>query len=201
MEVLPQDAHNQALVANAHPADWTNPTPSGRYNLVAIGGGTAGIIAALGTAGLGGRAALVERHLLGGDCLNFGCVPSKALIRASRAAYEVSGADRFGVNVGDAQIDFGAVMERLRRLRSHISHHDSAERFRSLDVDVHLGDAYELSAFVQAEGIEQGRSLPVAVERWASSPAEVVLHRYSLKPFGSSPCVSRISRHRGFAEE
>ncbi len=120
MEVLPQDAHNRTLVANAHPADWTNPTPSGRYNLVAIGGGTAGIIAALGTAGLGGRAALVERQLLGGDCLNFGCVPSKALIRASRIAYDISRADQFGVNVGDVQVDFGAVMERLRRLRARL---------------------------------------------------------------------------------
>ena len=142
MEVLPFDEHNQTLVNQAHPADWTNPTPEGRYNLVAIGAGTAGIISALGAAGLGGRAALVERHLLGGDCLNYGCVPSKALIRAARAAHEVSIAESFGVHVGgDVRIDFGQVMERLRRLRAHISHHDSAARFASLGADVYLGDA------------------------------------------------------------
>src|SRR5882672_3331831 len=80
----PSDEHNAELLAQVHPPDWKNPAPTGPYNLVAIGGGTAGIIAALGTAGLGGKAALVERHLLGGDCLNYGCVPSKALIRAAR---------------------------------------------------------------------------------------------------------------------
>ena len=81
IQLTPADELNQELLAHAHPHDWRNPTPTGRYNLVAVGGGTAGIIAALGTAGLGGRAALIERHLLGGDCLNYGCVPSKALLR------------------------------------------------------------------------------------------------------------------------
>ncbi len=142
MEVLPLDEHNRSLVDHAHPSDWTNPTPQGRYNLVAIGGGTAGIISALGAAGLGGRAALVERHLLGGDCLNYGCVPSKALIRAARAAHEVANAGEFGVEVdGDPRVNFGQVMERLRRLRAQISHHDSAERFSNLGADVYLGDA------------------------------------------------------------
>src|SRR5689334_14519151 len=84
----PADAHNAELLAQTHPPGWKNPTPSGIYNLVAIGGGTAGIISALGTAGLGGKVALIERHLLGGDCLNYGCVPSKALIRAARSMYE-----------------------------------------------------------------------------------------------------------------
>jgi NADPH-dependent 2,4-dienoyl-CoA reductase/sulfur reductase-like enzyme len=78
---------DRILVENVHPTDWTNPAPSGRYNLVAVGGGTAGIVAAVVAAGLGAKTALVERHLLGGDCLNFGCVPSKALLRAARAVY------------------------------------------------------------------------------------------------------------------
>jgi len=142
MEVLPHDQYNAELVANAHPQQWTNPTPSGRYNLVAIGGGTAGIISALGTAGLGGRAALVERHLLGGDCLNYGCVPSKALIRASRAVYQSANSAEFGVRGGEAiGGDFAQAMERLRRLRAKISHHDSAQRFASLGADVFLGSA------------------------------------------------------------
>jgi len=87
VEVLPPDEFNQQLVKHVHPADWQNPAPSGKYNLVAIGGGTAGLVSAMGAAGVGGKAALIERDLLGGDCLNVGCVPSKALIRAARGAH------------------------------------------------------------------------------------------------------------------
>ena len=140
--VLPFDAHNQRLVSHAHPADWQNPTPSGRYNLVVVGGGTAGLVAAAGAAGLRAKVALIERHLLGGDCLNYGCVPSKALIRASRAAADVARASEFGVRVPPGvEIDFAAVMERMRRLRADISPNDSARRFRDLGVDVFLGSA------------------------------------------------------------
>jgi len=140
VRVWPEDAYNQTLVANVHPPAWINPTPSGRYNLVVIGAGTAGLVTAAGAAGLGARVALIEKHLLGGDCLNVGCVPSKALIRASRAAHEARTAARFGVRVdGGVEVDFAAVMEQMRRLRSRISFHDSAQRFRSLGVDVYLG--------------------------------------------------------------
>ena len=136
----PWDAHNQALVANVHPPDWINPEPAGRYNLVVIGAGTAGLVAAAGAAGLGARVALVERELMGGDCLNVGCVPSKALIRAARAVADVRGAGEFGVRVpGGAEVDFGAVMERMRRLRAKLSPIDSAARFQGLGVDVFLG--------------------------------------------------------------
>ena len=110
--------------------------------VVVIGGGTAGLITAAGAAGLGARAALVERHLLGGDCLTVGCVPSKALIRPSRLAAEMRQADRFGLTpVEAAATDFPAVMERLRRIRADISHHDSARRYRDeLGVDVFIGE-------------------------------------------------------------
>ncbi|MCG8585636.1 MAG: mercuric reductase [Pirellulales bacterium] len=142
IEVLPADQYNEELISQAHPANWQNPAPDGRYNLVAIGGGTAGIISALGTAGLGGKAALVEKHLLGGDCLNYGCVPSKGVIRAARAAYQARIAGEFGVKIsGEIEVDFGAAMERMRRLRAKISHHDSAARFTGLDTDVYLGEA------------------------------------------------------------
>ncbi len=85
-QTRPLDATNRQWLEHTHPPDWVNPTPQGRYNLVVIGGGTAGLVTAAGAAGLGTRVALVERDLLGGDCLNVGCVPSKALIRAARAA-------------------------------------------------------------------------------------------------------------------
>ena len=142
LHLLPADEHNAELLRQVHPPGWNNPVPAGPYDLVAIGGGTAGIISAVGTAGLGGKAALIERHLLGGDCLNCGCVPSKALIRAARGAHEVAVAKEFGVRGSvEATVTFAEVMARMRQLRARISHHDSAERFTSLGVDVYLGNA------------------------------------------------------------
>jgi pyruvate/2-oxoglutarate dehydrogenase complex dihydrolipoamide dehydrogenase (E3) component len=153
VEVLPKDEYNGRLVANVHPLDWVNPEPAPRYNLVVIGAGTAGLVAAAGAAGLGARVALIERELLGGDCLNVGCVPSKALIRAARAAAQVRDAGQFGIRVPPGvQVDFPAVMERMRRLRAGISPHDSAARFRGLGVDVYLGQG----AFTGANAVEVG---------------------------------------------
>lgn len=150
-QVQPFDEHNRALLEHTHPTDWINPTPTGRYNLVVVGAGTAGLVAAAGAAGLGAKVALVERQLLGGDCLNVGCVPSKALIRSARAAADVRDAGQFGVRVpAGTTVDFAAVMERMRRLRAGISPHDSAVRFRNLGVDVFLGDA----RFTGAQTIE-----------------------------------------------
>lgn len=136
----PWDEHNQRLRDNTHPADWVNPEPAPKYNLVVLGGGTAGLVTAAGAAGLGARVALVERHLLGGDCLNVGCVPSKAILRAARAVAGVREAGEFGVRLdGPPRVDFERVMERMRSLRAGISPHDSAARFRELGVDVFLG--------------------------------------------------------------
>ena len=142
VDVLPRDEFNETLLRHVHPPDWRNPAPSGKYNLVAIGGGTAGLISSIATAGLGGKSALVERNLLGGDCLNVGCVPSKALIRAARVAHTVREAGEFGVHASlDGGVMFGEVMQRMRRLRAGISHHDSAQRFTDAGVDVFLGQA------------------------------------------------------------
>jgi len=136
------DEHNRALLANVHPPDWVNPEPAPRYNLVVIGAGTAGLVTAAGAAILGAKVAIVERDLMGGDCLNFGCVPSKALIRSARVAAEVRDAARFGVEVpAGTRVDFAAVMERMRRLRAGLSANDSAERFRGLGADVFIGGA------------------------------------------------------------
>ncbi len=142
-EVLPKDKYNEELVSQAHPLDWENPTPAPRYNLVVVGAGTAGIVAAMGGASLGARVALVEKTLMGGDCLNFGCVPSKAIIRSSRVIGEVWESINFGVNIpaDSVHVDFFQVMERMRRLRAKISHHDSVERMKSLGIDVFLGEA------------------------------------------------------------
>jgi pyruvate/2-oxoglutarate dehydrogenase complex dihydrolipoamide dehydrogenase (E3) component len=140
IQLQPKDEHNTTLEANVHPPDWVNPTPAQRYNLVVIGGGTAGLVTAAGAAGLGAKVALVERELMGGDCLNVGCVPSKGVISAARAAAAVRKAGDFGVHVPDGvKIDFAAAMARMRRLRAKISHVDSAPRFSSLGVDVFLG--------------------------------------------------------------
>ena len=142
-DVLPEDEHNKQLIANVSPSDWTNPTPQPIYNLVVLGGGTAGLITAAGAAGLGAKVALVERHLMGGDCLNVGCVPSKALIRPSRLAAEMGQAERFGLSAVEPRAeDFPKVMERLRRIRAEISHHDSMQRYRDdMGVDVFRGEA------------------------------------------------------------
>ncbi len=139
-QVQPVDEHNRARKQHLHPESWTNPDPAGCYNLLVVGAGPAGLVAAAGAAGLGARVALVERHLMGGDCLNVGCVPSKSLIRSARAAAHVREADAYGVRTaGDPDADFPAVMERMRRVRASISSHDSVQRFTDLGVDVFLG--------------------------------------------------------------
>ncbi len=140
VQLQPQDKHNLELESNVHPPNWANPSPKGSYHLVVIGAGTAGLVTAAGAAGLGARVALIERELMGGDCLNVGCVPSKGIISAARVAATVRDAKAFGVHMpGGAQTNFGEVMERMRRLRAHISPADSAKRFSELGVDVFFG--------------------------------------------------------------
>src|SRR4051812_12292989 len=121
--MLPNDEHNRMLVSNVHPANWVNPEPAGRYNIVVIGAGTAGLITAVIAAGLGAKVALIEKYLMGGDCLNVGCVPSKGIIRAARAWADLRNAEEFGLHIPPGvKYDFGAVMARMRKLRARISH-------------------------------------------------------------------------------
>ncbi len=138
--ILPWDEYNQKLVTNVHPPDWKNPVAQSRYNVVVIGAGTAGLVTAAGAAGLGAKVALIERHFMGGDCLNVGCVPSKAILRSARAVAATRNLDELGVRVPPGVfMDFPAMMERMRRLRADISPHDSARRFTELGVDVFFG--------------------------------------------------------------
>ncbi len=152
-ELEPMDQHNQELLEAVGPPGWRNREPDGRYNLAVIGGGTAGLVSAVGAAGLGAKVALIERHMLGGDCLNVGCVPSKCIIRSARACADVRRAGQYGIRVPDnVEVDFAAVMERMRRLRARVARHDSAARFRDMGVDVYLGEG----RFVAHDAVEVG---------------------------------------------
>lgn len=151
IKILPDDEHNQALVERVHPPEWKNPEPAPKYNLVIVGAGTAGLVSAIGASSLGAKVAIVEKFLMGGDCLNFGCVPSKAVIRSSRVMGEVRKAAAYGINVaGKPDVDFAKVMERMRRLRAQISQNDSVERYISLGSHVFLGEGW----FVDRHNLE-----------------------------------------------
>ena len=111
------------------------------YDIIAVGGGAAGLVTAAGAAGLGARVALIEKQRMGGECLWTGCVPSKALLACARAAADTRNASRFGVRTGAVEIDFAAVMGHVHGARTVIAPNDSPERFRGLGVDVIAGDA------------------------------------------------------------
>src|SRR5438105_757922 len=113
----------------------------GVYNVIVIGAGTAGLVTAAGTAGLGGRVALIERNLMGGDCLNFGCVPSKALISSARLIQQIRESEKWGLDRQQPQFVFEKVFERMRGRRAKIAPNDSQERFESLGADVFRGEA------------------------------------------------------------
>lgn len=138
--VEPLSNNNRAFLDQAHPMGWKDPEPSDeRYNLVVIGAGTAGLVSAAGSALTGAKVALIEEHFMGGDCLCFGCVPSKALLRCAKAAYAVRTASEFGISVSDYAIDFAKVMEKVREGRATIAPHDSAKRLASFGIDVFVG--------------------------------------------------------------
>ncbi|GJM04364.1 MAG: hypothetical protein DHS20C09_03550 [marine bacterium B5-7] len=110
-------------------------------NLIVIGGGSAGLVAALIAAAVNAKVTLIEKHLMGGDCLNTGCVPSKALIKSAKVASLIKRSREFGIDVVDSNIDFAAVMERVQSVISKIEPHDSIERFEHLGVECIEGEA------------------------------------------------------------
>jgi pyruvate/2-oxoglutarate dehydrogenase complex dihydrolipoamide dehydrogenase (E3) component len=150
--IQPMDEYNQALLADVHPPDWVNPNSAKCYDLVIIGAGTAGLVVAAGAAGLGLglKIALIEKNLMGGDCLNVGCVPSKCMIRSARVISDILNGGAFGIHAKDIDIDFATVMQRMRRVRASMSHHDSVKRFSNLGIDVFLGAA----KFVDEKSVE-----------------------------------------------
>ncbi len=127
-------------------ARWPRPARYD-YNMVVIGGGSAGLVSAYIAAAVKAKVALIERHQLGGDCLNTGCVPSKALIRSAKVMSHIGRAHEFGLVQASAQVDFAAVMERIQRVIATIAPHDSAERYQSLGVDSLKGSARIVSPF------------------------------------------------------
>ncbi|MCA9127990.1 MAG: mercuric reductase [Planctomycetales bacterium] len=171
-QLTPPDQYNQTLQSNVHPVDWTNPVPDGRYNLVVIGAGTAGLVTAAGAAGLGAKVALIERGLMGGDCLNVGCVPSKALISAARQAASIRDAEHFGIQSASPKVEFAKVMQRMRRLRASISPHDSAKRFSELGIDVFFGQGTFTSSNTVVVG-EQSLHFKKAVIATGARAAEL----------------------------
>ncbi|MEO8748018.1 MAG: FAD-dependent oxidoreductase, partial [Rhodanobacter sp.] len=128
-------------------ARWTRPRQFER-NLIVIGAGTAGLVSAYIAAALRAKVTLVEQHEMGGDCLNTGCVPSKALIHAAKLAAQAREAGSAGVEVDAVRVDFGAVMDRVRKAVETIAPHDSSERYRDLGVDVVRGKARIVSPWV-----------------------------------------------------
>jgi pyruvate/2-oxoglutarate dehydrogenase complex dihydrolipoamide dehydrogenase (E3) component len=133
---------------------------SEKYDLVVIGGGTAGLVSAAGGASLGAKVAIVERDKLGGDCLYTGCVPTKALVKSARVAKLVETSEDFGIKSGGMEVDFPAVMARMRNIIKTAGEADDPDRFRSLGVDVFLGDE---ASFVSSEEINvDGRRLRAA---------------------------------------
>jgi pyruvate/2-oxoglutarate dehydrogenase complex dihydrolipoamide dehydrogenase (E3) component len=136
------DQIDAAYMKNVHPEGWKNPKPAGVYNLVVIGAGPAGLVAARGAAALGAKVALIERGAIGGDCLNVGCVPSKTLIRTARTYADMRAARNYGAqDPGVIDVDFQMAMERIRSIRARISKSDSIKRLSEEGIDVYLGAA------------------------------------------------------------
>jgi pyruvate/2-oxoglutarate dehydrogenase complex dihydrolipoamide dehydrogenase (E3) component/uncharacterized membrane protein YdjX (TVP38/TMEM64 family) len=149
----------EAIKARRVYARWKRPR-SYDYNLVVIGAGSAGLVASYIAAATRARVALVEKHRMGGDCLNTGCVPSKALIRSARLLSQIARSGELGIARASAEFDFAEVMERVARVVRAVEPHDSAERYRSLGVDCVSGSARLTSPWtVEVDGPEGTRRL------------------------------------------
>lgn len=191
--LLPDNPHDRRLRDLVHPADWNPPVPLPRYDLVVLGAGTAGLVAAAGAAGLGATVALVERDLMGGDCLNTGCVPSKGVLVAGKAARSGPvGLARLGIG-GEGGIDFGAAMDRMRRIRARIAHADSAPRFAALGVHVFLGNGRFTGRDTLTVGAHTLRFRRAVLATGAAPSAPPIPGIDTLRPFSSEDWFSQTS--------
>lgn len=137
------DRFQQEFKANIFPSDWVNPQPAAaQYDLLVLGSGPGGIAAATTAKKLGAKVALVEKEHLGGECLSYGCIPSKALFRSTRLANEIRKSKEFGLETRDFQVDFKAVIQRVHRLQALLSPHDSPTHFKDLGIDLFLGSGH-----------------------------------------------------------
>ena len=136
-------------------ARWPKPRTTD-YNMVVIGAGSAGLVSAYIAAAVKARVVLVERHRMGGDCLNTGCVPSKALIKSARLMSQIGKAGAYGLNDAHASVDFAAVMDRVRRVIEEIEPHDSVERYAGLGVETVAGEARIVSPFAVEVAMNDG---------------------------------------------
>jgi pyruvate/2-oxoglutarate dehydrogenase complex dihydrolipoamide dehydrogenase (E3) component len=186
------DPADQVLARHVHPPGWQNPRAADRYDLIVLGGGTAGLVSAMGAAGLGARVALVERQFLGGDCLNSGCVPSKAIIRSARVVGELRRAVALGVHAGDVSVDFPEVMHRMRERRASIAEHDAAERLKRAGVDVFFGNgrfADARTVLVDDQRLQFGR----AVIATGSRPTVPAVPGLEVAPFLTNETVFSLT--------
>src|SRR5262245_33512334 len=155
--IRPFDAPNRRTIAQGHPTDWRPPHPKDMYELLVVGGGPCGLTAAITAAKAGHTVALAERNLTGGTCVNFGCTPSKSLLRAARAVHEARDGEKFGYTLGAApRVDFAAVMTRVREMRANSGSNDAVAVAAGAGIHVFLGDA----RFVGPDAVEaDGRRL------------------------------------------
>lgn len=170
-----QERYTQARIENLRPPQWRNPQVTKTYDLVVLGAGPGGVAAAKEARRLGASVALVEMQLIGGDKLNAGCVPSKAIIRSARAYADMRAAGNFGARrPNDIAVDLPYAFERMRRMQSRLSRLENAQRLAEGGIDVFFGDG----RFIESDAIAIG--------------GQTVCFEYAIIATGSRPLTPSI---------